>query len=448
VGHEQSAREGVFADFVSDYLLSARDPQQAWPELENPGGAVRGLARARGSLRRRSRGRRLAYLDSTFPWQRSGFRYHEALALLALRPDTLFFSMWDLTDPFPAPVHPLAEFPRLALREGVTDTYAVFSLFLESLTGMRSDGVDAPHPMEGLDISQFAADAGIKMHGTIFPGGGFTQTPHGLEQARTLVSRLGATFSYVPEVLENVPGVTYIPQALTEVRFYEQTSERWEQPRPLVCLFAADPTPRKGLDVALNAVAELDPREFHLHVVGPHEHRRDEFPADLMTFHGWLSPAQLRDLHRRVHIFLSPVSAEPPGPSGTHRGVTDGFPTQAAADAMSSGALLVSANPAQDHRVLAPGAHYVECRSDAEAVRGALLELAGDLEQTRKLAEDGSDRVRAQMDVRKGIAMKLAAIGLDPCEPEASGGRREQREHSVQGRRPQVGQSRRHRLAD
>jgi hypothetical protein len=414
VGREQSATAGVFADFVSAYRLSARDPRQPWPELEKPGALTRTLARRRGARRRRSHGRRLAYLDSTFPWERSGFRYHEALSLHALRPDTLFFSMWDLTDPFPAPVHPLAEFPRLALREGVTDTYAVFSLFLESLCGMRSDLAEPPHPMEALDISEFVAQTGIKMHGTIFPGGGFTATPHGFEQARALASRLDTTFSYVPEVLEEVPGVTYIPQALTEVRFYAQTSERWEQPPPLVCLFAADPSARKGLDVALSAVAGLDPGEFHLHVVGPHEHRRDEFPAELMTFHGWLSPAQLRDLHRQVHVFLSPVSAEPPGPPGSFRGVTDGFPTQGAADAMSSGAALVSANPLQDHRILSPDVHYLERPPTAAAVRAALIELAADLGKARKLAEDGSDRVREQMDVRKGIAMKLRAIGLEP----------------------------------
>jgi glycosyltransferase involved in cell wall biosynthesis len=404
----------VFADFVSVYRLNARDPQQPWPELEEPGGLARALARRRGARRQRSHGRRLAYLDSTFPWERSGFRYHEALALHALRPDTLFFSTWELTDPFPAPVHPLAEFPRIALREGVTDVYAVFSLFLESLCGMRAGLDEPPHPMEGLDISEFVAQAGIMMHGTIFPGGGFTATPHGFEQARALASRLDTTFSYVPEVLEEVPGVTYIPQALTEVRFYGQTSERWQQPQPLVCLFAADPSARKGLDVALSAFAELDPREFHLHVVGPHEHRREEFPAELMTFHGWLSPAQLRDLHRQAHVFLSPVSAEPPGPPGSYRGVTDGFPTQAAADAMSGGAVLVSANPLGDHRVLTPGEHYVECQPTPEAFRGALRELAGDLERTRKLAEDGSNQVREQMDVRRGIAMKLQAMGLGP----------------------------------
>jgi glycosyltransferase involved in cell wall biosynthesis len=405
---------GIFRDFVDVYRLPARDPMQPWPQLEALGPLSKGLDRARGSLRRRRHGRRLAYLDSTFPWERSGFRYHEALALHALRPDTLFFSMWELTDPFPAPVHPLSSFPRLALREGITDVYAVFSLFLESLVGMRSELDEPPHPMEGLDISGLAAAAGIRIHGTIFPGGGFTATPHGLEQARELAARLDTTISYVPEVLENVPGVTYVPQALTEPRFYEQTQERWQRPDRLVCLFAADPSKRKGLDVALEAFAGLDPDRFHLHLVGPHEDRREEFPAELMTFHGWLLPAQLRDLHRRVHVFLSPVSAEAPGPPGSYQGVTDGFPTQAAADAMSSGALLASANPAQDHRVLTPGEHYLELAPDPAAFRTALLELAGDLERTRRIAQAGSERVREQMDVRKGIATKLQVMGLLP----------------------------------
>lgn len=413
----QLAPAGMFAEFVEVYGLPARDQRQPWPQLQTPGRLAKGLYGARGALRRRRRGRRLAYLDSTFPWERSGFRYHEALSLHALRPDTLFFSMWELTDPFPVPVHPLAEFPKLALREGITDVYAVFSLFLESLCGLRGEAA-APHPMEGLDISGFAADAGIGIHGTIFPGGGFTATPHGLEQARALSSRLTTTFSYVSEVLEHVPGVTYVQQALTEVRFYEQTEERWSRPCPLVCLFAADPSPRKGLDIALAAFADLDAERFHLHVVGPHQHRREEFPEELMTFHGYLSPAELRDLHSEVHVFLSPVTAEPPGPPGSYQGVTDGFPTQAAADAMSSGALLLSANPAQDHRVLTPDTHYLERPPTVEAFRVALLDLADDPERTRRISREGSEQVRAEMDVRKGIAEKLRAIGV-----EAAGGR-------------------------
>jgi glycosyltransferase involved in cell wall biosynthesis len=410
-------RAAIFAEFARTYRLPA-DSAQPWPALQLPGPVSRRANARAGGVRRRLRGRRLAYLDSTFPWERSGFRYHEALALHDLRPDTMFFAMWQLEDPFPAPVHPLAKFPRLALRHGITDVYAVFSLFLESICGMRN-GAEPAHPMEGLDISHFTEWAGIRVHGTIFPGGGFTATPHGLDQARELASRLDTTFSYVREVLDEVPSVIYVQQALTEVRFYPQTTERWARPQPLVCLFAADPTKRKGLDVALAAFADLDPERFHLHLVGPHEERLGEFPERLMTFHGWLSPAELRDLHRRAHVFLSPVSAEQGGPPGSFQGVTDGFPTQAAADAMSSGVLLVSANPADDHRVLTPGEHYLEVPAEPEAFRATLLELEADPTRTRRIAEAGSSRVREQMDVRRGIAEKLGAIGLT-----ATGGKR------------------------
>lgn len=402
----------VFPEFVDVYRLPAGNREQPWPRLNGRRGLARAADAAVGRLRR-SGERRVAYLDSTFPWHRSGFRYHEALALHELQPDAMFFSMWELTDPFPAPVHPLADFPRLARCGGVTDIYAVFSLFLESLVGMRPVGTVEPHPMEALDLSAFNADAGIKVHGTIFPGGGLTTTPEGIAAAQELTRRLDTTFSYVKEVLENVEGVTYIQQALTETRYYEQTTERWEKPEPLVCMFAADPTPRKGLDIALAAFSELDPSRFHLHVVGPHEHRRDEFPAELMTFHGWLAPERLRELHRETHVFLSPVSAEPPGPPGSFQGVTDGFPTQAASDAMSGGVLLVSANPAGDHRVFTPGEHYIELAAEVGAFRRTLLELAADLERTRRLAEAGSNRQRDQMDVRRGVAQKLEAMGID-----------------------------------
>src|SRR5438309_3494217 len=139
-----------FAAFAETYRLPARDPDQPRPVLEERGPTARRLDRWLG--RRRRGHRRLAYLDSSFPWLRSGFRYHEALALHTLRPDTLFFSTWEMTDPFPAPVYPLAEFPRIAARAGVTDTYGVFTLFLESITGMRREVEGEPHPMEGLDI--------------------------------------------------------------------------------------------------------------------------------------------------------------------------------------------------------------------------------------------------------------------------------------------------------
>jgi glycosyl transferase family 1 len=402
----------AFADMVRQYQLPARDPTQRRPEVAHPPRWRATAGRIRGEARRRRRGRRLAYLDSMFPWERSGFRYHEAEVILDLLPDTLFFSLWELTDPFPATVHPLADFLHIAPAAGVTDAYAVFQLFLEGLCGLRPSGEAPPHTMEGPDLWRAMRAAGIRLHGGIYPGGGFVPTPEGLTRTRILASRLDTTFSYVPEVLREVPGVTPVDQAFTKTGFYVPTSERWERHEQLVCLFAADAPPRKGVDVALAAFRGLDESRFHLHVVGPHEHRRDELSHGQATFHGWLSASRLRDLHRRVHVFLSPVMREAPGPAGSFQGVVDGFPTQAAADAMSSGCLLLSANPAADRRVLAPGVHYVECEPDVALVRAALSQIATDLDRACRIARAGSDQVRSRMAVRSGVAAKLAHMGF------------------------------------
>ncbi len=402
-----------FADLVDHYELPARDRGQRRPQLTQPARWRRGLDRRRGERRRRRRGRRLAYLDSTFPWARSGFRYHEAQAIHELLPDTLFFSLWELTDPFPAPVHPLAAFPSIASAKGVTDAYAVFQLFLDGLCGLPTEPAGAPpHPFEGLDISAVRRALDIRLHGSIYPGGGFVPTPQGIERLRDLAARIDTVFSYVPEVLSAVPSATPVDQAFTATSFYAPSSERWERPAPLVCLFAADGPPRKGIDVVLQAFRGLDPQGFHLHVVGPHEARRDELPSDLATFHGWLAPAQLRDLHAEAHVFLSPVSAELPGPPGSHQGVVDGFPTQAAADAMSSGCLLVSSNPAADRRVLESDVHYLEREPHADVVRATLTELAGDPTHARAIAEAGSRQLRDRMDVHRGVAQKLRLMGF------------------------------------
>jgi glycosyltransferase involved in cell wall biosynthesis len=400
-----------FADLVGFYSLPARNPSQPRPSVAGISSAAVLRRRIRRAMRARTR-RRMAYLDSTFPWTRSGFRYHEASALLEIAPDTLFFSLWEMTDPFPAPVYPLADFPRIATQEGITDAYGVFQLFLAGLVGLRPSHPGPPHAMEGPDLSDCLRRTGIRLHGSIYPGGGFTDTPEGLAQARALANRLTTTFSYVPEVLASVPGVTPVDQAFTETRFYVPSVSRWEDMDRIVCLFAADAPPRKGLEIALGAFASLSSEQFHLHVVGPHEHRRDALPADIATFHGWLSPAELRDLHRRAHVFLSPVSAEPPGPPGTFAGVTDGFPTQAAADAMSSGCLLISANPASDHRVLDPDVHYLDCEPDAVRLKQMLLKLLADPQRLPRIAQAGSDRVRSRMDVRHGARSKLAQMGF------------------------------------
>jgi glycosyltransferase involved in cell wall biosynthesis len=394
-----------FARFCDNYGLPARNRNQ---RRARPARVSRRRLQAAGrrtdELRASGR-RRLAYLDSTFPWKMSGFRYREALALLEARPDTLFFSQYELTDPFPAPVLPLSQFPVVAPREGVTDAYAVFELFLAGLCGAPLGLTMRNHPMAGPRLSHVFRDARIRLHGGIYAGGGMTLTPDGLERTRAVVARLDTALSYLPELLERIPEIQPVPQAMCDVDFHALTHERWAQRRPVRCLFAADGAKRKGFSVVVDAFRDLDPEQFQLDVVGPNEHRRPELPPELARFHGWLSPERLRDLHRDAHIFVSPVSRGDDG-------VTDGFPTVAATDAMSSGCLLVSANPPDDRRYLAAGVHYVECPAEPAALTAALLDLAAEPDTMQRIAYAGAQRVRETMDVRIGLAQKLEIMGL------------------------------------
>src|SRR3954454_7368876 len=167
------------AEFIAQYDVPVAPPDAPRPTLE---WARRGEGRVRavdGLARRRVRGPRLAYLDSHFPWQRSGFRYADALALHEQRPDTVFFSMYEMRDPFPAPVLPLARFPRLAPSLGITDVYGVFLGFMAGVLGLRRDRVGQPGPIEGLDLSAVLQREGIRSHVGLLPGGGFVATDAG-----------------------------------------------------------------------------------------------------------------------------------------------------------------------------------------------------------------------------------------------------------------------------
>jgi glycosyltransferase involved in cell wall biosynthesis len=408
-------RESWFAEAVDIFRLPVAKREQRWsdPPFLSPFDVEE--ARERASVERPSGHRRLAYLDSAFPWKRSGFRYHEALEIHRALPQTLFFSTWELTDDFPAPVHRLADFPEVALAEGITDVYAVFQIFLEGIVGMPPGHPgEVYNPFRGPYLVDALEQCGIRVHGAIHAGGGLVPDEVGLRRVAALTERLETTFTYVREVIDAVPRVTSVDPAFTEVDFYASTSERWRRTRPFTCLFGAAPDPRKGLDAVLAAFSDLDPARFHLHVVGPHEHRRAELPEQVATFHGWLDPPALRALHRETHAVVSPVSFDTT-PAG--RGVmADGFPTQTAVDAMSSGCLLISSNPTGDQRVFEAGIHYIEIEPTGRAVRDAIVEAAGDLATTRALADAGARRVRERMDVRVGMREKLRLMGFGPFE--------------------------------
>lgn len=396
-------------EFVRDYDAPVAHPEAERPELRwSPRGVGRALDLA-GAVRRRIRGPRLAYVDSHFPWARSGFRYGDALALHEARPDTVFFSMYEMTDPFPAPVLPLADFPRVAPRLGITDVYGVFLDFMSGIHGIPRP---AGHPVgvaDGLDLSGVIRRYGMRTHATLYPGGGLLDSDESLDRAGLLVDAATQVFSYVPAALERFPSITPIGLTTIDTGFYERTPHDFAA-TPARLLFAADAKARKGLDVALAAQHLVDETHaIHLTVAGPNEAAAPRAGRDT-DFVGWQTREQLRDLHRATTIFLSPVRRERPDePDG---GIVDGFPTSAAVEAMSSGLLLISANPEADHRFLRPGVDYLERPATAEAFADAIRWALDHPSEAAAIAKRGADRVREHYDVRNGALRRLELMGF------------------------------------
>ena len=318
--------------------------------------------------------------------------------------------MYELTDPFPAPVLPLAQFPRLAPTLGITDVYGVFLDFMGGILGLDRDVPHEPGAIEGLDLSDVLARDGIRSHVGLLPGGGFVETAAGLDRAHRLVGLADQVFSWAPAAIAHVAGVIPISPSVIDTLFYVKTPRDFSD-RPLQLLFVADAKPRKGLDVALATLEELAAESVHLHVVGPHD--RNRTPAgleDRVTFHGWLDREELRALHARCHVFLSPVTAERGDDPTGDGGITDGFPTGAAVEAVSSGLLLLSCNPDQDYRNWRPGIDYIELSRTVEAFSGAVRRVLADPGDAVAVAEYGAARVRDRLDVRRGVRDRLALM--------------------------------------
>jgi hypothetical protein len=398
--------------FSRDYGAPVADPLAPRPELRWSARGAGRVRAAQGQVRRRVKGRRLAWVDSHFPWERSGFRYADALALHETFPDTVFFSMYEMTDPFPAPVLPLADFPRLAPGLGITDVYGVFLDFMSGILGIpRPPG----HPVgvaDGLDLSGVIRQYGMRTHALLYPGGGLLASDESLDRVAQLVDRADQVFSYVMPALERFPSITPINPATIDTSFYARSSTVDLAADPVQLLFAADAKARKGLDVALAAQRLVDEtHRIHLTVAGPNEHFA-EAAGRSTDFVGWQSREALRDLHADTAIFLSPVRAE--RADETDGGITDGFPTTAAAEAMSSGCLLITANPEGDHRALRPGVDYVECAPTPQAFAEAIRWAIEHPNEARAIATSGATRVREHLDVRSGALRRLELMGFVP----------------------------------
>jgi glycosyltransferase involved in cell wall biosynthesis len=372
-------------------------------------------ARATGSRRVAAGGdgRRLAVLDTHFPLWLSGFRYHEAAELLDRRPDTVFFSMARTGELWPRPVYPLSDFGRLADELGVTDVYMVFLNFAVSVLGLHG------HPGTAtcggippdMGVSRILEENGIRVHMTMYPGGGLV-TDTDPELMRAVAERCTTVFTNTAEAVAAVPEAIRIagPMATDLYAFRER-----KRSKPFRFVFAADHRPRKGLDTALAALAQLDER-FHMHVVGPHEQFVRHVPPDRLTYHGFLKPADLRGVYWACDAFVSPVRPEGPDGQPGEVGLVDGFPTTTACEALASGCALVSSNPRSEHWIVEPDQHFIEFPvQDADALADALRRLEADRDLRDRLAEQGAARIREVMDVRRVVDAKLRAMELVPA---------------------------------
>jgi glycosyltransferase involved in cell wall biosynthesis len=349
-------------------------------------------------------------LDTHFPLWLSGFRYHEAAELLERRPDTVFFSMVRTGESWPRPVYPLSDFARLSEELGVTDVYFVFLNFAVSVLGLRD------HPGTAtcggippdMGVAPVLAERGIRVHMTMYPGGGL-DTDTDPELMRAVADRCTTVFTNTAEAVAAVPQAIRIagPMA-TELYAFRPRERR----TPFRFVFAADHRPRKGLDTALAALAQLDER-FHLHVVGPHEPFVRHVPPERLTYHGVLQPADLRGVYWACDAFVSPVRPEGPDGQPGEVGLVDGFPTTTACEALASGCALVSSNPRGEHWIVEPDEHFLEFGvHDADALADCLRRLEADRDLRDALAERGAARIREVMDVRRVVDAKLRAMDL------------------------------------
>lgn len=230
--------------FIDQYEAPVADRAAERPAIDFCRRGEGAARRLMGRLVRRGR-RRLAYVDTHFPWRRSGFRYDEALALRQLRPDTLFFSMWEMSDSFPAPVHALSDFPRLASSAGVTDVYAIFLDCAAGLLGEPiADGhVDEPSCVVPPSLAAVLKRGAIRLHVGMYPGSGLTFSAPRLDQARRVAERATTVFTWIPEILGFEHAVR-VPQAVINSHFYAPVARDWSQlPR---CGSCAPATARRG----------------------------------------------------------------------------------------------------------------------------------------------------------------------------------------------------------
>ncbi|MEK3772584.1 glycosyltransferase [Paenibacillus sp. FSL R5-0887] len=343
--------------------------------------------------------RRLAVIDTKFPWMMSGFRYWENYYINQEHPDTFFFAVQPHSDPFPAKVHHLSEFEKMVVKHGITDVYCVFLNLALSLLGENVMGNEKVPGSNSLwSIRETIEKYNLQLHTTLYPGGGLDpSTP------KKFIVRLGEScktvFTNIEEVSNILPYSIYIP-GIINTDFYKMEGKQSGLPVQLV--FCADNAIRKGFPTLVQAFNQLDD-DFHLHIVGNWSKELNSFTNRNFTFHGLLNPLQLRQLYKQCHVFISCSTQD--------RFALDGFPTTAAAEAMATGCILVSTNARKDERMLQAENDYYEIKENSpEMLYKRLSLLRDDFPAIRQMGYQAARKAQSLLDAKMNVKKKLNII--------------------------------------
>lgn len=304
-----------------------------------------------------------------------------------------------MSDSFPAKVHPFFRLVDQIYSEKITDIYCVFLNLALSLVGNSClpNGYTVLGSRSDLNILPVVYDRQLKLHTTIYPGGGLA--PNTPIEISNLDSYYSTIFSNVQEVLKQFPGSIYVP-GMINAEFYRLLPKPKTPPIRLV--FSAHQGLRKNFPQMAEAFNQLD-EIFHLDIVGDWENYLHLLTNDNFTFHGLLEPEEVHDIYHQAHVFISCSTTDFSG--------TDGFPTTAAGDAMSTGCLWVSSNPRRDSFVLISGIDYLEI-TETRSLVDILWWIKDHFNEAMAVGINGTNKIRSRYDSKVVVSRKLEAMGL------------------------------------
>ncbi|MES9774937.1 glycosyltransferase [Priestia megaterium] len=343
--------------------------------------------------------RRLAVIDTRFPWKQSGFRYWENIEIFRQKPDTLFFATDLYRDEFPAPVYNFQSFNTIAKKEGITDIYCVFLNLVSSLLGTcyLSDGTYMPGSNPRFNIKPFLKENDINIHTTLYPGGGLDPSTS-TEFLHIAAQNCKTIFTNINEVLNVIPNSIYLP-GLINTDFYSYAPK--SKSKPIQLTFSAHRAERKGFPLLAQTFNQLD-EHFHLNIIGDWQNDLHLITNKNYTFFGLLNPERIKLLYKESHVFIY---------CGTQdQFALDGFPTTAAADAMATGCVLVSTNPRDDRFILESKVDYLHVEADVNSITGTLFWIKENFKQAMEIGENGATKIKNYFDSRAIVKSKLSHI--------------------------------------